>query len=347
MKASQLKKALAIARAAGVNLFIWGLPGTSKSAQARQFAEENDLKFYLLQLSAVDPTDIVGHFIVNKDHTETVQTPPRVFRFFKDSGGVLFLDEFNTSSTDVLAVALKLLDEKRLGEYVLHKDVQIVAAGNDTEYNASANELSLSILTRFVHVEIEPAFEDLLFYLENNSIKQTLYSFDTEKFNQVFKLLVQRCVEKRYSVTENMSQHKGALNFRTLEYAARVASVFVHNKLMHEKALLLEMLLGTVGEVSYDFVQVIEERTKDWPIHDIINKHKIFFSDKLNDTERLAFLRSAIIAENDSNVLEELYDILKKYKNEFPQIFASASVQLAERIQDINVLIDLINNKNN
>lgn len=341
MLLKDLKETLEIARAARANLFLWGPPGTSKSAQVRQYAAERGLPFYFLQLSAVDPTDIVGHYVVDREQWVTRQTPPRVYRFFSEHGpGILFLDEFNTASEDVLAVALKLLDEKRLGDYVLPGDLFIVAAGNDTEFNASAKELSLAILTRFVHVELDADFSALLDYLdkkENSAAPE--YVFDDTLFRKIFTAFARHCVSRSMQVAKTVpAGSRGALNLRTLEYAARIAAVCVKNNVAQN--VFAELLRGCVGEFGFELFNVVQN-FKYYTCAEIIELGDKFFSDLFSDSERLANLHHAISVETDDKITFALITHLEKYKDFFPQIYAAA-VQLAiEYIDDLEQLVEL------
>lgn len=73
--------------------------------------------------------------------------------FDDDTLYLIFLDEANSASTSVSAVTYQLVQEHRIGEHVLRKNVAIMAAGNREGDRGVTNRQPMPLSNRFTHVE--------------------------------------------------------------------------------------------------------------------------------------------------------------------------------------------------
>lgn len=150
---SVCKEVLEIACNAKVSLWIWGAHGIGKSSLVAQYAQEKRIGFIDLRCAQLDSLDLRGLPDKSCDG-RTHFLPPAEFP--SDGEGVLFLDELNRSSSDVMAALFQLVLDRRIGQYRLPPGWSIVAAGNfhggDTGY--SVNELDIAFFDRFCHVTL-------------------------------------------------------------------------------------------------------------------------------------------------------------------------------------------------
>jgi hypothetical protein len=111
---------------------IYGFPGVGKSSVIADLAAERGIQLVDLRLSQHDNTDfkfpVVGEHAVKWITADflPVEGNPR----FKGTKGILFLDEMNLASQDVLASVFQLIYDHKVGDNKLMEGWHIVAAGN-------------------------------------------------------------------------------------------------------------------------------------------------------------------------------------------------------------------------
>jgi hypothetical protein len=81
----------------------------------------------------------------------------------KKDGWMLFLDEFNSGSKSVQAAAYKLVLDRMVGQYKLHPNCVITAAGNLATDRAIVNQISTAMQSRVIHLELEVNFNEWLY----------------------------------------------------------------------------------------------------------------------------------------------------------------------------------------
>lgn len=175
---------------AELTAFIWGHAGIGKTSIMRQYAKRKGYHFFPFYLGAMsDIGDILGLADFVKDENgQTVATkfaPPewlvKAIKYCNDnpdSGAVIFLDEFNRARKDILNGMFSLALDKTFHTIKLPKNCHVVAAGNpptDEYFTTDVNETAL--MARFVHVKLEPTFQEWLQYSEKHEMDVTLVGF--------------------------------------------------------------------------------------------------------------------------------------------------------------------------
>lgn len=137
---------------------LQGSPGTGKSQIVHQIAADYGLKVIDLRLSQCDPVDLLGmpsvidnrggYFPMNTFPIEGDPIPKGY------NGWLLFLDEMNSAPPAVQAASYKLVLDRMVGAYHLHKNVVIVCAGNLDTDNAIVQPMSTALQSRMVHLEL-------------------------------------------------------------------------------------------------------------------------------------------------------------------------------------------------
>jgi hypothetical protein len=156
MKPSALFEALHALIGQRVPLHIWGACGVGKSQIVAQVA--SDLQWQLLDVRAVqlDPVDLRGLPRIAADQAEWV--PPK---FLPTSGkGILFLDELTSAPQMTQAGCYQLVLDRKLGEYRLPDGWVVIAAGNPASERGVHFSMPRPLRNRFVHLDLEPDFED-------------------------------------------------------------------------------------------------------------------------------------------------------------------------------------------
>lgn len=141
-------------------LMFWGPPGVGKSEGIRQAAEEYGALHVDIRLSQYDSVDLRGIPAPVAETGLTTWFAPATLPF---KGNVnfdpsqltfLMLDEINSATPAVAAVAYQLVNEKRVGEHELHDNVVVIAAGNREGDRGVTNRMPTPLSNRFTHAEV-------------------------------------------------------------------------------------------------------------------------------------------------------------------------------------------------
>lgn len=143
-------------------VFMWGQPGVGKSAIAHQLAARHGARLVDIRLSQYDSVDLRGFPDVDPATGTTRWHAPSTLPFvgnpaFEDDTErciILFLDELNSATPAVQAVAYQLVNDRRVGEHVLRDNVVVIAAGNREGDKGVTTRMPTPLANRFTHVEV-------------------------------------------------------------------------------------------------------------------------------------------------------------------------------------------------
>ena len=153
---------------AGLVPFISSSPGLGKSAIMRQIADDFGLILIDLRLTQCAPEDLMGLPMRNGD--KATFAPFEMFPIEGDklpegkNGWLLFCDELPSAMRATQAAAYKLMLDKMVGQYELHGDVYVVAAGNLMTDKAIVNPMGTAMQSRLVHMEMAVSMTDFVDY---------------------------------------------------------------------------------------------------------------------------------------------------------------------------------------
>lgn len=117
-------------------IFALGKGGIGKTECIKELAEEKLKIGYIdIRLLLYSETDLKGIPYPNKDHTRTIWLQNDILPTVERDGeeGILVLDEITSCAKSVRTAAYQLLNERKLGEYVLPDRWMIVCLGNGEE----------------------------------------------------------------------------------------------------------------------------------------------------------------------------------------------------------------------
>lgn len=146
----------------------WGPPGCGKTEGTRQLCEDEAYFQCDVRLGQYDSVDMRGFPSAERlgaanEAKRTVWHAPSTLPFLVNSDLfptdrpiLLTLDEVNSASQPVFAVAMQLINERRVGEHELLPNVRIVAMGNREGDRGVANRMPTTVANRLTHVEIQP-----------------------------------------------------------------------------------------------------------------------------------------------------------------------------------------------
>lgn len=158
-------------------IFLWGPPGVGKSALVKQLAKELNRGIVDLRLPLLDPVDLRGLPVTDKEQHQAIWLPPDFLPKENSKPGILFLDEINAAPPAIQASAYQLILDKRVGTYKLPKDWVVVAAGNRVTDRSVAYRLPSALSNRFTHLEIDPQIDEWVTWAWETTIDPFIISF--------------------------------------------------------------------------------------------------------------------------------------------------------------------------
>ena len=158
MTSIALVTVLRAAGRAGVAVCLWGDPGIGKSALIHAAAEADGVPCETVIGSLREPSDFAGLPVVTDDGVR-LEPPAWAKRLHAAQAGYLFLDELSTSPPAVQAAMLGVALERRVGDLLLPRAVQVVAAANPPERAADGWDLTPPLANRFLHISYTPAVD--------------------------------------------------------------------------------------------------------------------------------------------------------------------------------------------
>lgn len=153
------------AQAAGQMTSSWmlhGRPGIGKTEIVQQLAQETGSRLYDLRLTTIEPQDLRGLPFYDHDAKRTVWYPPEDLPSDPDRPAILFLDELTAAAPSLQPTVYGLLQERRVGQYVLPASTFIIAAGNMVEDGAIAYEMGTALSDRLIHLSLRAEANDWL-----------------------------------------------------------------------------------------------------------------------------------------------------------------------------------------
>lgn len=161
----------------GQGIFLWGPPGIGKSALVKQLAAEKEMPMVDLRLPLLDPVDLRGLPMVDKEDNLARWLPPDFLPRPDSPPGILFLDEINAAPPAIQASAYQLILDKKVGTYELPKGWVVIAAGNRVSDRSVAYRLPTALANRFTHLEIVPRIDDWTSWAWKNEVDAYIISF--------------------------------------------------------------------------------------------------------------------------------------------------------------------------
>jgi hypothetical protein len=169
MNITQLKTSLPFLIQSGLVPNIIGKHGIGKSSIVAQYAKENGYSFHPFFLGQMaDTGDILGLPEFNRDADGKALSVNFVHpaKLPKKPRSILFFDELNRASKDLLQAIFQLALEGTLHDYTLPKDSAIIMAMNPATDDYSVLDFAdKAFADRFVHINLDPTHEEFHTYM--------------------------------------------------------------------------------------------------------------------------------------------------------------------------------------
>lgn len=144
----RLSAALKVAYAARRPALVEGPTGIGKSQIVEQLAADLGIGFVVLDLSLLEPPDLLG--LPQVQNGRTVYAPPSILP--RAGAGILMLEELNRAERYIQQPALQLLSTRRLHEYTLPPGWAVFAAVNPETAEYDVQGMDRALRARFLEL---------------------------------------------------------------------------------------------------------------------------------------------------------------------------------------------------
>lgn len=245
--------------------FVHGVPGIGKSAIVKQIAQERHIEFIDLRLSQHEASDIKGIPYPIPEDNICMWFPPEFLPFkttrkYKDTAGILFLDEINRAAPDVLQTVFQLVLDRQVGNLELCDEWHIVCAGNlGAEDGCDVVDFDPSLNNRFIHFYMEPHLDSWCKWAEKNNINDDIVAFLKGKPAYLYHSQKDKKTDETFLTTP-----------RSWE---KFSDLIEQNDKMGIKNVTNMLAANMIGDAAVHFMKYLEEKTLVEP-KDVLNKYK-------------------------------------------------------------------------
>lgn len=150
--------------------------GVGKSSVIKQCATENGMSYHDVRLSQCEVGDIKGLPLLDEKAGTTRFLKPYWWPRDMASKGILFFDELNRASKDVLQAVFEICLDRRLDGEALPEGWRVVAAINaDDDYDVA--ELDPALLDRWFIIDFDPSPKEWIDWARSAKVHPAVVEF--------------------------------------------------------------------------------------------------------------------------------------------------------------------------
>jgi hypothetical protein len=292
-------------------LMVWGPPGVGKSSVIKAVADKLGIEFRDYRLSQVEPVDLRGLPVPNKENKSVEWFVTGDFPRDKKSKGIILFDEISAADRSLQVAAYELILDRRLGSlYSLPDGWLIVAAGNRAEDRAVSCTMSSALANRFMHVEMGVNSEDWMDWGRGHGIEPSVLGFIQFKPHMLF------------SQNEGENLERGWPSPRSWHRVSEVV------KICKNEGLLRKMVYGLIGNATgTEFMSFLKLNRKFENVLEYMldAKKKVEIPEKID--ERHAFISAMVYllwqgknAEEEKKRIDGFIRIVMELTPDFAQM---------------------------
>ncbi len=271
-----------------IPVMMWGEPGAGKTKTLIHVFE--GLKHIIVPVLAgqSEPTDIGGIPFPGKEATEDEKKTDKAYAEFlkrqpthseylvprwgfmasdhemvpKHLRGpmVLFFDDIVTAHEQTQAAFYKVVDEKRIGNLQMRKNVRIIAAGNRLDDMSAVTDMPKALCNRFMHFYVTPNCEDWLEWAVGAGIHPHVVFFVRQHQNRLSEF---------ESAKEATDIHAWATP-RTWEMLSKALFSLEEAGLRDNRQHETLVVQGCIGALATTFTAQIRQHYQIVPAEDIV-----------------------------------------------------------------------------
>lgn len=181
MNITQLKQSLPFLVKSGLVPNIIGKHGIGKSSVIAQYAKENGYSFHPFFLGQLSDTgDLLGLPEFDRDKNGKAISTNFIHpaKLPKKPRSILFFDELNRASKDLLQAIFQLALEGTIHDYTLPEDSAIIMAMNPATDDYSVLDFAdKAFADRFVHINLDPTHEEFHSYMNSRYANSSVSAF--------------------------------------------------------------------------------------------------------------------------------------------------------------------------
>jgi hypothetical protein len=150
--------------------------GVGKSSVVKLVAEQEGMGFHDVRLSQCEVGDIKGLPHLDIENNRTNFLKPYWWPRDPNSKGILFFDEMNRATKDVLQAVFEICLDRRLDGEKLPDGWRVVAAVNaDDDYDVV--ELDPALLDRWFVIDFDPSAQEWITWARKNKVNPAIVEF--------------------------------------------------------------------------------------------------------------------------------------------------------------------------
>jgi hypothetical protein len=150
--------------------------GVGKSSVVKLVAEQEGMGFHDVRLSQCEVGDIKGLPHLDIENNRTNFLKPYWWPRDPSSKGILFFDEMNRATKDVLQAVFEICLDRRLDGEKLPDGWRVVAAVNaDDDYDVV--ELDPALLDRWFVIDFDPSAQEWITWARKNKVNPAIVEF--------------------------------------------------------------------------------------------------------------------------------------------------------------------------
>lgn len=150
--------------------------GVGKSSVVKQVAQELNIGFFDVRLSQCEVGDIKGLPYLDEKDNRTRFLKPYWWPRDPNSKGILFFDELNRATKDVLQAVFEICLDRRLDGEALPAGWRVVSAINATD-DYDVVELDPALLDRWFYIDFDPTPKEWIKWATSAGIHPAIVDF--------------------------------------------------------------------------------------------------------------------------------------------------------------------------
>lgn len=278
-------------------IFGLGKGGIGKTESIEELAHELGIGYIDIRLLLYSETDLKGIPYPNAEHTKTVWLENNILPNAERDGdkGILVFDEITSCNRSVRTAAYQLLNERRLGEYVLPKDWLVVCLGNGEDDGGDFQGMEGNFANRCSVFNVVPNVDAWKNWAFNNGVNPLVTGYISFKPSDLHSYNPESETEILFASPRSWTAVSNILN--THEYNDK-------DTILHSR------IIANLGQrVGQQFIAFCKFKDKTVEPMDILEKGE---TPEIDNTEILYITIQSVVKIMGDNIVND-YETTKEF----------------------------------